>query len=74
MLAGRGGSARERVLSAVGELRADRLTDLDRESLQSGGVRWETWVHQARVRLVRRALVKASSRRGIWELIEAEES
>lgn len=67
----RGGSetARE-VTEAVGKRVADRLTERDRETLDSGDVRWENRVHFTRLTLKERGLLKADSPRGVWELSE----
>ena len=59
--------ARE-VTMRVGELVDDRLTDLDREQLESGAIRWENRVQFARLRLVDRGLLKKGSPRGVWEI------
>jgi len=71
-LAERGGSAPTRVvIDAVGERLADRLTDLDRAQLKSGGPRWENRVQFTRLTLKDRGLLKADSSRGVWELSDA---
>jgi hypothetical protein len=59
------------VTNAVGERLADRLTDLDRENLDSGDVRWRNRVQFTRLTLRKRGLLKGDSPRGIWELTEA---
>lgn len=71
-LAKRGGSvpARE-ITKAVGDRLSDRLTDLDREHLNSGDVRWENRVHFTRMTLKNRGLLKADSPRGVWEISDA---
>lgn len=70
-LAARGGSAPAReITEAVGKRLADRLTDLDRQRLNSGDVRWENRVHFTRLTLRQRELLKADSLRGTWELTE----
>lgn len=71
ILAERGGSAPARdVVNAVGELVADRLTELDREELPNGGQRWQSRIQFTRLRLKERGLIKSGSPRGLWELAE----
>jgi hypothetical protein len=73
-LAARGGSAPARdVVTAVGEMVADRLTELDRAELPNGGQRWQSRVQFTRLRLKERGLIKSGSPRGLWELAEAGE-
>lgn len=73
-LAARGGSAPARdVVNAVGEMVADRFTELDREKLANGGQRWQSRVQFTRLRLKERGLIKSGSPRGLWELAEAGE-
>ena len=57
--------AASEVTRRVGELIGDRLTELDREHLKSGAVRWEARVQFTRLRLVDRGLMKKDSPRGI---------
>lgn len=72
VLAERDGSAPAReVINAVGQLVADRLTELDREELPNGGQRWENRVQFTRLRLKERGLIKTGSPRGLWELADA---
>ncbi|HEX2391556.1 MAG TPA: winged helix-turn-helix domain-containing protein [Solirubrobacterales bacterium] len=68
-LLSRGGSApAKEITAAVGERLVAKLTDRDREVLDSGDVRWENRVHFTRLRLKERGLLKSGSARGIWEL------
>lgn len=72
ILTERGGSAPARdVVTAVGELVADRLTELDREELANGGQRWQSRVQFTRLRLKERGLIETGSPRGLWELADA---
>ena len=65
----RGGRAPTReVLDEVGKALADRFTELDKESTESGSVRWESRAQFARLRMVDRGLLKEGSPRGIWEI------
>jgi hypothetical protein len=58
------------VIEGVGEIIDDRLTPLDRQTVSSGGLRWHTRVMFARLRMKDAGLLKASSRRGIWEITD----
>lgn len=62
-----GEASRSRVLEVLGAALDDRLTDLDREPLISGALRWQTRVDQARNRLVKAGLLR-SPYRGVWKL------
>lgn len=55
---------REAVLAEVG----DQLSDLDREALPSGEVRWEARLDKARSKLMQTGCLKSDSPRGTWEL------
>ncbi len=61
------GTYRE-VLSLVEEYLTPELTDLDKQLLSSGGVRWHTRLQFVRLRLVERGLIRKDSPRGVWEL------
>jgi len=65
-----GEASRSKLLEVLGRELDDRLTDLDREPLISGGLRWQTRVDQARNRLVKAGLLR-SPYRGVWKLTEA---
>jgi hypothetical protein len=65
----RGGRAPSReVVDAVGDALAGRLTDLDRQQLKSGAVRWEKRAAFVRLRLVERGELVERSPRGTWEI------
>jgi hypothetical protein len=71
-LAERGGSASSRdVIASVGEQLADDLMPMDKESLKSGGIRWQSRVQFVRLRLIERGLVEKDTPRGTWGLTEA---
>lgn len=72
-LAAAGGAApRFEIVEAVESMLEDKLTDLDRELLPSGGdVRWRNRLGFARLRAVERGHIRSDSRRGIWELSDA---
>jgi len=64
-----GGRAPSReVVQAVGAALADRLTELDRQELTAGDVRWENRVAFVRLRLVERGELLRGSPRGTWEI------
>jgi len=66
-----GGSApRQKVMIAVEMALGDRLTDLDRTPMSSGGMRWRARVDQARHELVKRGFLE-SSLPGIWTVTQA---
>jgi hypothetical protein len=66
-----GGRAPSReVVEAVGAALAGRLTELDRQQLKSGDIRWENRVAFVRLRLVERGELVEKSPRGTWEISE----
>jgi hypothetical protein len=66
-----GGSGPSRdIIKAVGEKLAGRLTDLDKDTLPSGGIRWENRVQFVRLRLIEQGLMIKESGRGIWAISE----
>jgi hypothetical protein len=68
-LAEAGGSApKQAVVKAVGVRIDDRLTDADREELESGGIRWQSRIQFARLRLVDRGLISKDAPRGTWAI------
>ncbi|MGI8428919.1 MAG: winged helix-turn-helix domain-containing protein [Solirubrobacteraceae bacterium] len=69
VLSERGGRApKQEVIEAVGERLANHLAEADRESLDSGGIRWESRTQFARLRLVDRGLMDRDAPRGIWAI------
>lgn len=67
----RGGRAAAReVIEDVGGLVEETLTPLDRDELETGGLRWHKRVQFTRLRLVERGLVKKDSPRGVWEITD----
>ncbi len=65
--------ARE-VIEEVGQRVADRLTTVDKEIVQSGGVRWRNRVQFARLRLIDRGFLKRNSPKGLWEITKEGEN
>jgi hypothetical protein len=59
------------VIAQVEKEMGARLTDVDREELSSGGVRWENRVQFVRLKLVKKGEMVHGSPRGIWEISPA---
>lgn len=67
-----GGVATARqVIGSVGEALDGRLTELDREKLSSGALRWANRVQFVRLRLIQEGLMSKDSPRGTWEITDA---
>lgn len=67
-----GGSAPYReVVDAVGKRLEDRFTELDRESLRSGGIRWKSRLQFVRLRLIERGLLDRDAPRGLWAITQS---
>ena len=67
-----GGSApSKQLIERVGELIGERLTEQDRESLSSGGVRWQSRIQFVRLRLIERGLMQKDTPRGIWAITDS---
>lgn len=63
-----GGEApRSKLMEVLEQTLEDRLTDLDRERLTSGALRWQSRVDQARNRLVKDGLLE-SRYGGVWKV------
>jgi hypothetical protein len=66
-----GGSAPyKEVVDRVGELLTDDLTDMDREPLNSGGIRWQSRLQFVRLHLIEQGLMVRESGRGVWAISE----
>lgn len=48
-----------------------RLTDVDRERLSSGGIRWQNRAQFVRLKLIKKGEMVEGSPRGVWEISEA---
>jgi hypothetical protein len=59
------------VVDALEERMSDVFTDLDRERLQSGEIRWRNRARFARLRMKERGLLSDTSRRGVWRITPA---
>lgn len=67
-----GGAAPSKdVIRAVGEKIGDRLTEVDREELRSGVIRWANRVQFVRLRLIQDGLLIKDPGRGIWAITDA---
>lgn len=71
LAARRGRGHATEITNAVGEQLADRLTELDKQPLDSGEVRWRNRVQFTRLKLKERGLLASDSPRGIWEITPA---
>lgn len=69
ILSDHGGSApKQVVIDEVGKRLADRLTEVDRDELDSGGIRWQSRTQFARLRLADRGLIDKNAPRGTWAI------
>ena len=66
-----GQSSYRDVADAVGRTMKDKLMEADFETLDSGGVRWQSRLQFVRLRLVERGLLERNSPRGIWAISNA---
>lgn len=58
-------------VAAVGRTVDEKLMPMDRDTLDSGKLRWEMRVVFTRLRLVKAGLLKDDSPRGTWEISDA---
>jgi hypothetical protein len=65
-----GRAAAREVIDRVGQLVDDQLTPLDREMVETGGIRWQARVQFARLRMKEHGDLKADSPRGVWEITD----
>jgi len=69
ILAEQGGSVpKQVVIDEVGRRLDGRLTEADRDELESGGIRWQSRAQFARLRLADRGLIDKQAPRGIWAI------
>jgi Mrr N-terminal domain len=65
-----GRAPKQVVIDGVGKRLSERLTEVDREELDSGGIRWQSRIQFARLRLVDRGLIEKNAPRGTWAITE----
>ena len=58
------------ITAAVGEDLDAKLTDLDRETLKSGGIRWENRIQFVRLKMIERGYMEKDTPRGIWAITD----
>jgi Mrr N-terminal domain len=58
------------VIERVGQLLDGQLTDADRQTLDSGDVRWRNRAQFVRLGLIKQGDMKPDSPRGVWEISE----
>ena len=71
LVAAGGTAPATQVIETVGRELDDRLTELDRQPLRSGGIRWRNRAQFARLRMVERELMVKGSPAGIWAITKA---
>lgn len=66
-----GGSSPSRdVVEAIGKQLDGRLTDLDRQPLKSGAIRWENRIQFVRLKMIERGWMEKEAPRGTWAISE----
>jgi len=56
------------IVDRVGEKLNGQLTDVDRQTLESGDIRWRNRVQFVRLALIKKGDILEKSPRGVWEL------
>ena len=65
------GSAPSRqVVDRVGELLEGKLTKIDYDNLQSGGIRWQSRLQFVRLKLVKQGWMSKDAPRGVWAITD----
>lgn len=59
------------VIAQVEKEMGERLTEVEREELSSGGIRWQNRVQFVRLKLIKKGEMVDGSPRGIWEISPA---
>lgn len=59
------------VVEAVGQKLDSDLTELDREPLNSGSIRWQSRLQFVRLRLIERGYLDRETPRGVWGISDA---
>jgi hypothetical protein len=70
LVAAGGSGASKDITEAVGKRLDTRLTDLDREPLKSGGIRWENRIQFVRLKMIERGFMEKDAPRGTWAISE----
>jgi hypothetical protein len=70
---GGGRLPKQAVIEEIGRRLGDRFTDADRDTLESGGIRWQSRAQFARLRLADRGFIDKNAPRGIWAITEEGE-
>lgn len=66
-----GGSGLSRdIIQAAGKILEPRLTDVDREKLTSGSIRWENRMQFVRLKMIERGWMEKNVPRGTWAITE----
>lgn len=65
-----GSGASKDITAAVGDYLDAKLTDLDRETLKSGGIRWENRIQFVRLKMIERGYMEKDTPRGIWGITD----
>jgi hypothetical protein len=70
LIAAGGSGASKDITRAVGGYLDAKLTDLDREPLRSGGIRWENRIQFVRLKMIERGYMERDTPRGTWAITE----
>ena len=73
LVEGGGRLPKQAVIEEIGRRLSDRFTDADRDTLESGGIRWQSRAQFARLRLADRGFIDKKAPRGIWAITEEGE-
>jgi Mrr N-terminal domain len=64
---------KQAVIDELGRRLHDRFTDADQDTLESGGIRWQSRAQFARLRLAERQFIDKTAPRGTWAITEEGE-
>jgi hypothetical protein len=70
---GGGRLPKQAVIEEIDRRLGDRFTDADRDTLESGGIRWQSRAQFARLRLADRGFIDKNAPRGIWAITKEGE-
>lgn len=62
--------SKQAVIDELGRRLQDRFTDADQDTLESGGIRWQSRAQFARLRLAERQFIDKTAPRGTWAITE----